>query len=62
MPRFKVKRRSEARRTERQRRGSLADLAVEAVTLGRYQQTLWNFFRYLGRFSQTNALYSLALG
>ena len=50
MPRSKVKRRSEARRTERQRRGSLADLAVEAVTLGRYQQTLWNFFRYLDDF------------
>ena len=44
MPRFKVKRRTEARCTERQRRGSLADLAVEAVTLGRYQQRLWNFF------------------
>ena len=47
MPRFKVKKRSEARRTERQRRGSSAELAVEVVTLGRYQQTLWNFFRYL---------------
>ena len=46
MPPSKVKKRTEARRTERQRRGSLADLAVEAVTLGRYQQTLWNFFRY----------------
>ena len=42
MPRTKVKRRTEARRTERQRRGSLADLAVEAVTLERNQQTLWN--------------------
>ena len=50
MPRSKVKRRTEARRTERQRRGSLADLAVEAVTMGRYQQTLRNFFRYLDDF------------
>ena len=57
MPRTKVKRRTEARRTERQRRGSLADLAVEAVTLERYQQTLWNFFHYLDV-----SLYSLALG
>ena len=50
MTRSKVKRRTEARRTERQRRGSLADLAVGAVTLGRYQQTLWNFSRYLDDF------------
>ena len=52
MPRTKVKRRTEARRTERQRRGSLADLAVEAVTLERYQQTLWNFFHYLDVFGK----------
>ena len=44
--------RTEARRTERQRRGSLADLAVEAVTLERYRQTLWNFFRYLDVFGK----------
>ena len=43
----KSKKRTEVRRTERQRKGKLADLAVEAVTLGRYQQTLWNFFCYL---------------
>ena len=50
MQRSKVKRRTEASRTERQRRDSLADLALEAVTLERYQKTLWNFFRYLDDF------------
>ena len=49
MPRTKVKRRTEARRTERQRRGSLSDLAVEAVTLG-LSANVVEFLSLSGRF------------
>ena len=48
-----MKRKSEARRTERQKKGSLADLAVDKGTLERYQQTLWNFFHFLDEFGKT---------
>ena len=53
MSQSQIKRKSEARRTERQKRGSLTDWAVDTGTLERYQQTMWNFFHFLDEFGKT---------
>ena len=53
MSQSQIKRKSEARRTERQKKGSLTDLAVDTGILERYEQTMWNFFHFLNEFGKT---------
>ena len=53
MSQSRRKRKSEARRTERRKKGSLTDFAVDTGTLERYQQTMWIFFHFLDEFGKT---------